>query len=152
MEVTCRFSKEKLRKINKLKDEKDTAFIQRSLKLKYRYQLIVRLETINYKEDFFLLFIFLLLSLNQPSSFLYLYYFKTQSFLITYKYFIILYAFFVLRILQRVMYNQAHYYIGHLIRSFVRILFADALFARLCSGYTLDLFLLGFITKPTAYE
>ena len=49
------------------------------------------------------------------------------------------------------MYNQTHYCIGYLIKSFVGIPFVDSLFARLSSDYILDLLLLGFIIKFTTY-
>ena len=62
MEFTCEFSEKRSREINKLKDEKDSVFIKISSKLELWYQLVIRLKAIEYQKNFFLLFIFLLLS------------------------------------------------------------------------------------------
>ena len=54
-------SKKRSHEINKLKNKKESVFIKISSKSEYKYWLVVRLKAIEYKEDFFLLFIFLLL-------------------------------------------------------------------------------------------
>ena len=64
IELSCCLNKERLHEINKLKDEMKNIFIKKSLKSEYRYWLIIRLKVIKYKEDFSLLFIFLLLLLD----------------------------------------------------------------------------------------
>ena len=47
------------------------------------------------------------------------------------------------------MYNWAYYYNGYLIGSSTKIPSAGALLAGPSSGYILDLFPLGFVTKAT---
>ena len=61
IEVICRLSKEKSYKINKLKDERKSAFIKRFSKSKCRYWLVIKLKAFEYKKNFSLLLIFLLL-------------------------------------------------------------------------------------------
>ena len=52
MEVMHGLNKEGLREINKLKDKRESIFIKKSSKSERRYQLVVRLNAIKYKEDF----------------------------------------------------------------------------------------------------
>lgn len=64
IEVTYGLSKKRLREINELKNERKSAFIEKSSKSEYKYWLVVRLNAIKYEKDFLLLFIFLLLLLD----------------------------------------------------------------------------------------
>ena len=64
IEIICRLSKKRSPKINKLKDERKCAFIERSLKSKRRYWLLVKFKVIKYKKNFSLLYIFPLLLLS----------------------------------------------------------------------------------------
>ena len=55
VEVMCGLSEEESREINEQEDEKGKSFWSndRSSKSERRYQLVVRLKTIEYKKDFF---------------------------------------------------------------------------------------------------
>ena len=48
----CGLNKERLHKIDKLKDERESVSINKSSKSEYRYWLVVRLKAIEYKENF----------------------------------------------------------------------------------------------------
>ena len=55
VEVTCGLSEERLCEINDKEDEREKCFWlkARSSKSKHRYQLVIRLKAIKYKEDCF---------------------------------------------------------------------------------------------------
>ena len=107
IEVIYRFSKKESREINKLEDEKKMFSIERFSKSEGKYWLIVRLKAIKYKENFFLLFIFLFLT----SSFSIFIISRRSCF---HKFFIIFIAIFIFWVLRKIIYIRANYCIGGL--------------------------------------
>ena len=124
--------------------------IERFSKLKRRYWLVVRSNTIEYKETFSI--IYLPTSTTSPAFRLsYFHNLKIQSFLNTYKSFIFFFdTFFVFQLLWNT-YNQIHYHNGYLIRLPASILSKDSLFVGLSSSFVIGFFLLSFVIKLTAY-